>query len=292
MSIAFGHVLDVVGRPRRHQDILIVPALVEIEDSDEMPRFLLREWSVRKPNGLPSRLGDALWVRARLPVLYQFSPLRVRGDARPYLLDVGFCAIEGSPAAGSAFPFACRDRSLWTGLVFSRRGPNSGTKRRIADAFWTILQGPPEGLSEYVASDVEWDEDPGQGPFELRIECRHGTFSVKFDENWIVCPRKAVSLAPSASCNPSRKPYNEDVPTILRERGFRFFFYMADRFEPAHVHVQRDDCAAKLWLDPLEFAFVEGFRRHEANDILHITERHRNEFLRAWYKTFGDLSHE
>ncbi len=80
------------------------------------------------------------------------------------------------------------------------------------------------------------------------------------------------------------------VPTILRERGFRFFFYMADRFEPPHVHVQRDDCAAKLWLDPLEFAFVEGFRRHEANDILLITEQHRDEFLRAWYKTFGDLS--
>ena len=95
-----------------------------------------------------------------------------------------------------------------------------------------------------------------------------------------------------ASCHPNRKPYGENVPTILRERGFRFFFYMADRFEPPHVHVQRDDCAAKLWLDPLEFAFIEGFRRHEANDILHITEQHRDEFLRAWYKTFGDLSHE
>ena len=96
----------------------------------------------------------------------------------------------------------------------------------------------------------------------------------------------------SASCNPSQNPYDDDVPTILRERGFRFFFYMADRFEPPHVHVERDDCAAKLWLDPLEFAFIEGFRRHEANDILHITEQHRDEFLRAWYKTFGDLSHE
>ena len=94
------------------------------------------------------------------------------------------------------------------------------------------------------------------------------------------------------SCNPSRKPYDADVPTILRERGFRFFFYMADRFEPPHVHVQHEDCAAKLWLDPLEFAFIEGFRRHEANEILHITEQHRDEFLRAWYKAFGDLSHE
>jgi len=82
------------------------------------------------------------------------------------------------------------------------------------------------------------------------------------------------------------------VPTILRERGYRFFFYMADRFEPPHIHVQRDNCAAKLWLDPLEFAFIEGFRRHESNDIHQITKMHLDEFLQAWYRTFGDLSHE
>src|SRR5438445_335571 len=58
------------------------------------------------------------------------------------------------------------------------------------------------------------------------------------------------------------------------------------------VRVQRDDCAAKLWLDPLEFAFAEGFRRHECNDILQITESHLDEFRQAWYRTFGDLSHE
>ena len=79
------------------------------------------------------------------------------------------------------------------------------------------------------------------------------------------------------------------VPTILRERGFRFFFYMADRFEPPHVHVQRDDCAAKLWLDPLEFSFAEGFRQHECNEILRITQDHLDGFLRAWYQTFGGL---
>ena len=82
------------------------------------------------------------------------------------------------------------------------------------------------------------------------------------------------------------------MPTILRENGFRFFFYMADRFEPPHVHVQRDDNAAKLWLDPLEFAFVEGFRRHECQDIRRVTEMHLDEFLQAWYRSFGDLSHE
>jgi hypothetical protein len=78
------------------------------------------------------------------------------------------------------------------------------------------------------------------------------------------------------------------MPTVLRERGYRFFFYMADRFEPPHIHVQRGDCAGKLWLDPLEFAFTEGFREHEAREILRIAEAHLDEFLRSWYLTFGD----
>ena len=77
------------------------------------------------------------------------------------------------------------------------------------------------------------------------------------------------------------------MPTILSEHGYRFFFFMADRYEPPHVHVTKDDNAAKLWLDPLEFAYVEGFRRHECNEILRITEIHLDEFLRSWYRTFG-----
>jgi len=82
------------------------------------------------------------------------------------------------------------------------------------------------------------------------------------------------------------------MPTILRERGFRFFFYMADRFEPPHIHVSRDDSAAKIWLDPLEFVFVEGFRRHECNEIIRIIESHLDDLLQAWYDAFINLSHE
>jgi uncharacterized protein DUF4160 len=82
------------------------------------------------------------------------------------------------------------------------------------------------------------------------------------------------------------------MPTVLRERGYRFFFFMADRYEPPHIHVQKDDNAAKLWLDPLEVAYVEGFRRHESNEIVRITQEHLDDFLRAWYQTFGGLTDE
>jgi hypothetical protein len=39
------------------------------------------------------------------------------------------------------------------------------------------------------------------------------------------------------------------MPTILRERAYRFFFYADDRSEPRHVHVQREAHTAKFWLE-------------------------------------------
>jgi Domain of unknown function (DUF4160) len=38
-------------------------------------------------------------------------------------------------------------------------------------------------------------------------------------------------------------------------KSYRFFFYMADRYEPPHIHVAKEDSAAKFWLDPLELEF-------------------------------------
>jgi hypothetical protein len=72
-------------------------------------------------------------------------------------------------------------------------------------------------------------------------------------------------------------------------RGYRFFFFMADRYEPPHIHVQKEEEAAKLWLDPLQFAYVEGFRRHECNEILRIAQEHLDLLLRSWHNTFGGL---
>jgi hypothetical protein len=41
------------------------------------------------------------------------------------------------------------------------------------------------------------------------------------------------------------------MPTVLRSGPYRFFFYTGDGGEPPHVHVERDDCEAKFWLDPV-----------------------------------------
>ena len=84
----------------------------------------------------------------------------------------------------------------------------------------------------------------------------------------------------SLECRCAHHPSRTRLPLLI---------YMADRLEPPHIHVTRDDDAAKLWLDPLEFAFVEGFRRHECNEIRRITEAHLDDFRRAWFQTFGGL---
>jgi hypothetical protein len=53
------------------------------------------------------------------------------------------------------------------------------------------------------------------------------------------------------------------MPTVLRVDGYRFFFYSLENNEPAHIHVERGDNAAKYWLNPVGLAMNDGFRSHE-----------------------------
>ena len=48
------------------------------------------------------------------------------------------------------------------------------------------------------------------------------------------------------------------MPTILRIGPYRFFIYSADRREPPHVHIQRDDRCAKFWLRPVRMQVRGG----------------------------------
>ena len=49
------------------------------------------------------------------------------------------------------------------------------------------------------------------------------------------------------------------MPTILKIRGWRLFFYANERGEPMHVHCQKGECDAKYWLDAEEFEAIEAF---------------------------------
>jgi len=62
------------------------------------------------------------------------------------------------------------------------------------------------------------------------------------------------------------------MPTVLRERGFRFFFYADDKTEPRHVHVQREARAAKFWLEIEDTNFTNSHelvsQRYEISEKL------------------------
>jgi hypothetical protein len=76
------------------------------------------------------------------------------------------------------------------------------------------------------------------------------------------------------------------MPTVLRVGPFRFFFYAGDGNEPPHVHVERDDCEAKFWLDPVRLERSHGCSRKEVNRIRELVEEHREQLLESWHEFF------
>ncbi len=77
------------------------------------------------------------------------------------------------------------------------------------------------------------------------------------------------------------------MPTVLRIGPYRFFFYSSDKNEPVHVHVEREDNIAKVWLDPVRLQNSGGFKRSEINRILLIINEHQYELLEAWNDYFS-----
>jgi uncharacterized protein DUF4160 len=61
------------------------------------------------------------------------------------------------------------------------------------------------------------------------------------------------------------------MPTILTEKGFRFFFYSNENGEPMHVHVEKGDAEGKVWLVPIvKVAYMIGFTTNEERQIMQI----------------------
>lgn len=76
------------------------------------------------------------------------------------------------------------------------------------------------------------------------------------------------------------------MPTILRKGPYRLFWYSHDLGEPPHVHVDRDECSAKFWLEPVGLARNLGYPAHELRAIRNLVESNQEELLEAWYGYF------
>jgi len=71
-------------------------------------------------------------------------------------------------------------------------------------------------------------------------------------------------------------------PVVLRSGPYRFYFYSHEPNEPPHIHVDRDDCSAKFWLEPVSLAYNLGFSPRELRRIETIIAEHREPLREAW----------
>lgn len=76
-------------------------------------------------------------------------------------------------------------------------------------------------------------------------------------------------------------------PTVLREGGYRFFFFSREETR-AHVHVICRDGEAKFWLEPAtELARNYRLANSQLREIDGIIGRHYGELRDAWERHFG-----
>jgi hypothetical protein len=77
------------------------------------------------------------------------------------------------------------------------------------------------------------------------------------------------------------------MPTILRQSGFRFFFYSNENDEPPHIHIEKGDASAKVWLDPIEFENAYDFSSREIKQIQEIVTINQFILIKAWNDYFN-----
>ncbi len=78
------------------------------------------------------------------------------------------------------------------------------------------------------------------------------------------------------------------MPTILRIKGYRFFFFSREELRK-HIHVQSQEGEAKFWLEPqIELAKNYKLSRKELKEIEKIIEEYYDEFINGWEEYFGN----
>jgi hypothetical protein len=80
------------------------------------------------------------------------------------------------------------------------------------------------------------------------------------------------------------------MPTVFRDRGFKFFFYSNEGTprEPAHIHIEKGDAEAKFWLLPeVSVAYNDGYDARALRDLHETIKANRDLILRTWNEHFG-----
>ena len=80
------------------------------------------------------------------------------------------------------------------------------------------------------------------------------------------------------------------MPVILRDKGFRFFFYSheGEPREPPHVHIRKDGSEAKFWLTPdVRCAWNRRFDERTLKLLENRVIEQQQEFEEQWHVFFA-----
>ncbi|MFZ2889081.1 DUF4160 domain-containing protein [Sulfuricurvum sp.] len=76
------------------------------------------------------------------------------------------------------------------------------------------------------------------------------------------------------------------MPTLLRENGYRFFFF-SDEHLPKHVHVEKSDKYIRIELETLKVTDSYQMTSKEIREVVGLVEKHRENFLEGWNEYFN-----
>ncbi len=77
------------------------------------------------------------------------------------------------------------------------------------------------------------------------------------------------------------------MPTILRAKGYRFFFYVNDH-SPPHIHVEKEKATAKFDLESAELIKSKRFNAGELNEIRKLVIENSKLFKIKWNENFAN----
>ena len=83
---------------------------------------------------------------------------------------------------------------------------------------------------------------------------------------------------------------DEVMPRVFTYRGYIFFFFSNEGapLEPIHIHVRKDACLAKFWVEPsVQLAASHGFTDRELNRLHRLVVSHVDLIKERWHEHFG-----
>ena len=76
--------------------------------------------------------------------------------------------------------------------------------------------------------------------------------------------------------------------TILREKGYRFFFYTNEHL-PIHIHIEKENKTAKFNLEPfIEMVYTRKFNASEISEMRKIIIENKEQLINKWNEYFNN----